>query len=160
MKKRLIIRSLIGLVVGALAVHAITLFVNYISRGEILICMPELIEKLGLTKAIIVQTVLGALIGIIAIGGTVLFDIETWSLLRATVAHCALILFSYLSVGMLLNWFSFHIIPILIMTGGTIIAYALVWLIMYAIWKAEIRNMNRLTEEYKKDIEASEDQFS
>jgi hypothetical protein len=36
MKKRLIIRSLIGLVVGALAVHAITLFVNYISRGEVL----------------------------------------------------------------------------------------------------------------------------
>jgi hypothetical protein len=69
MKKRLIIRSLIGLVVGALAVHAITLFVNYISRGEILICMPELIEKLGLTKAIIVQTVLGALISMIAIGG-------------------------------------------------------------------------------------------
>jgi hypothetical protein len=45
MKKRLIIRSLIGLVVGALAVHAITLFVNYISRGEILICMPQMYQR-------------------------------------------------------------------------------------------------------------------
>ena len=47
MKKRLIIRSLIGLAVGTLAVHAITLFVNYISRGEILICMPQLIETVA-----------------------------------------------------------------------------------------------------------------
>jgi hypothetical protein len=40
----------------------------------------------------------------------------------------------------------------------TIVAYALIWLIMYALWKREIREMNRLAEEYKKDLSPGEDQ--
>ncbi len=156
MKKLLITRSLAGIVVGVTAVNIITILVNYLSRGQALICMPELTERLGFTTAVVVQTLLGALLGVLAIGGMCFFDIEEWSLLRASVAHCALILFSYMTIGLLLHWFSFHIIPILIMTFAIIFAYALIWLIMYLAWKREVREMNRLAEEYKKDAEAKE----
>ena len=156
MKKSLITRSLIGFAIGAVVVHIITLLVNYFGRGQYLICMPELTERLGLAGAIIVQTVLAAIFGMIAFGGTCLFDIEKWSLLRASVAHCALILVAYIIVGLLLHWFSFNIIPMLIMVGIMIFVYALIWLIMYAVWKREIRQMNRLAEEYKKNAEKSE----
>ncbi|HHT24115.1 MAG TPA: DUF3021 domain-containing protein, partial [Clostridiaceae bacterium] len=44
----------------------------------------------------------------------------------------------------------------LIMTGIIIVVYALIWLIMYVAWKREIKELNRLTEEYKKDADASE----
>jgi hypothetical protein len=153
MKRLLIIRSLIGLIVGTTMIHAITLLVNYLDSGRWLLCMPGLIEDMGFMKAAVLQTVLGALLGVLAIAGMCFFDIEEWSLLRSTAAHCILILVSYMIVGSILRWFSFDIIPMLIMAGIIVFVYALIWLIMYAIWKKEICEMNELTEEYKKDAE-------
>ncbi len=155
MRKRLIARSLLGLLIGALVAHVMTLLANYFVRGQYLVCMPELTAKLGFTGAIILQTVLGALFGMVALGGTCLFDIEKWSLLRASVVHCALILVTYTIVGLLLCWLSFDIRPILIMACIIVFVYALIWLIMYVAWKREIRQMNLLVEEYKKDSDQS-----
>ncbi|MGI6249402.1 MAG: DUF3021 domain-containing protein [Acutalibacteraceae bacterium] len=152
MKKLFIKRSLIGMAAGAAAVHIFTLLVNKLSRGEWLLCMPELTEKIGFPGAAVLQTFLACIIGIIGFGGMCLFDIESWSLLRSTVVHGASILFAYLTVGLTLHWFSFHIIPILIITAITVVVYALIWLFMYIGWKKKIREMNVLTEEYKKDI--------
>jgi hypothetical protein len=154
MKRLLIVRTLVGLVVGAIMAHIITLLVNYLGSGSWLICMPSLIEAIGFTKALVLQTVLGAVLGMLGLGGMCFFDIEEWSLLRATVAHCLLILITYIIVGLLLHWFSFHIIPILIMACIIILAYTLVWLIMYAKWKREIREMNLLVGKYKKEADA------
>ncbi|MGI6616903.1 MAG: DUF3021 domain-containing protein [Saccharofermentanales bacterium] len=157
MKKRLIVRSLIGLAVGSLLAHIITILIIYFSRGEYLFCMPELTEKLGSVGAVALQTVLGAIFGMVAFGGMCFFDIEKWSLLRATVAHCSMILVTYIVVGLLLHWLPFKIEPILFMVGIIIVVYALIWLIMYIVWKIEIRQMNRLAEEYKKNTEIDED---
>ncbi len=154
MKRLLIVRSLVGLVVGAIMAHIITLLVNYLGSGSWLICMPSLTEAIGFTKALVLQTVLGAVLGMLGLGGMCFFDIEEWSLLRATVAHCLLILVTDTIVGLLLHWFSFHIIPILIMACIIILAYTLVWLIMYAKWKREIREMNLLVGKYKKEADA------
>lgn len=151
MKKRLLIRSLIGLVVGTTMAHLFTLLINQLTKGEWLVCMPELTEKVGFVEALILQTILGALLGAVAFGGMCFFDIESWSLLRSSVFHCVIIIVSYLVVGLILHWFSPHIVPILIMTTIIVFAYALIWLFMYLGWKREIRKMNLLTEEYKKE---------
>ncbi|NMA94185.1 MAG: DUF3021 domain-containing protein [Clostridiales bacterium] len=156
MKKRLITRLISGFAVGVLLVHLITFLVNYLGSGQCVVCMPELSERLGSVQAVVVQTLLGAILGMIAFAGTLFFDIEEWSLLRATAAHCALILSTFLIVGARLHWFSMHIIAISIMAGIIILMYALIWVIMYLIWKREIREMNRLTEEYKKYAYMSE----
>jgi MFS family permease len=149
-KKRLIARSLIGFVAGALIVHVMTLLANYFSCGQYLVCVPQLTEKFGHTRAVVIQTVLGALVGMIALGGTCLFDIEKWSLLCASTVHCALIFITDMIVGLLLCWFSFKIKPILIMACIVVLIYALIWFVMYVIWKREIRQMNHLAEEYIK----------
>ncbi|MBP6162435.1 MAG: DUF3021 family protein, partial [Clostridia bacterium] len=61
------------------------------------------------------------------------------------------ILVSYLTVGLILRWFSPHIIPILIMMAIIVLVYALILLFMYLGWKREMRKMNVLTEEYIKE---------
>lgn len=156
MRKRLMTMSFIGLSIGALLVHVITLLVNYFVRNKYLICMPALSESLGSSGAVIIQTVLGAVFGMVAIGGMCLFDIEKWSLLRASVVHCAFILVTYITVGLPLHWFSFDIIPLLIMAGIISSIYALIWLIIYVIWKREIRQMNCLAEEYIRDTDTDQ----
>ncbi len=153
MKRCLIKNSLFGLIIGALVVHIFTLFANLMLHGEPLVCMPTLTESMGQVGAVVMQTVLGALFGMIASGGMCLFEIEEWSLLRATMSHCALILVTNIIISLLLHWISFHIISIVIMSTAIIIAYTLIWLIMYIIWKREVQEMNLLAEEYKKDIE-------
>ncbi|MDI9470123.1 MAG: DUF3021 domain-containing protein [Bacillota bacterium] len=154
MKKRLLVRLLAGLVSGVFLVHVITLLVNYASLGQHLVCMPELTEKLGPDRAIVFQTILGAICGMVAHAGMCFFDIEKWSLLRASVVHCALILITFLPIGLQLYWFSFDLVAILIMAFAIILVYALIWLIMYIAWKRDIRQMNRLAEEYKKSIDS------
>lgn len=156
MRKRLITKSLIGFVIGALVVHVITLLVNYFGSGQYLICMPELMERVGLVGAVVLQTFFGAIFGMVALGGMCLFDIEKWSLLRASMVHCALILVTYLTIGLLLHWFTFDIIPLLITSAIIVLVYALIWLIMFVIWKREIKKMNRLAEEYIRDSEMSD----
>lgn len=156
MRKCLISKALIGLVTGPLAAHVITLLVNYFSLGQYLVCMPELTDNLGLAGAVVAQTVLGAIFGMVAVGGMCFFEIEGWSLLRSSAAHCSLILVSFIIVGLQLRWLSFHLISILIMASIIFLVYTLIWLIMYVIWKKEIREMNRLAEEYKKDVETSD----
>ena len=84
MKKCLVKKSLIGFVVGAFIGHLITLLVNHLSLGELLICMPKLTESCGQTGAVVVQTVFAGIFGMISFGGMCLFDIEEWSLLRAS----------------------------------------------------------------------------
>ncbi|MFY9130618.1 MAG: DUF3021 domain-containing protein [Saccharofermentanales bacterium] len=151
MKKRLLIRSLIGLVAGAMMAHLFTLLSNQLTKGVWLLCMPGLTEEIGFVGAVILQTVLGALFGAVAFGGICFFDIECWSLLRSSAVHCVTILVSYLTVGLILRWFSPHIIPILIMMAIIVLVYALILLFMYLGWKREMRKMNVLTEEYKKE---------
>ena len=66
MKKRLLIRSLIGLVAGAMMAHLFTLLSNQLTKGVWLLCMPGLTEEIGFVGAVILQTVLGALFGAVA----------------------------------------------------------------------------------------------
>ncbi len=145
-----IAKFVIGLASGAVAVNVITLLVNYVSRGKWLPCSPELISNMGYAKALILQTVLGGLFGMFALGGTFVYDIEKWSLLRASLSHCLLVLITFITVGLVLDWLSFDLIPILIMSGAIILVYTLIWLVMYMCWKREIHEMNSLMEEYKK----------
>jgi hypothetical protein len=151
MKKCLLIRSLLGFVIGAAAVHLFTLAIGYFAYGQWTLCAPGLIDALGETGAIALQTALGALFGMIALGGMCVYDIETWSLLRASLVHCLLVLVSYLIVGLILRWFSADAASILIVSGIILAVYAVIWLCMYIAWKREMRKMNALTEAYRKE---------
>lgn len=151
MKKSLLIRSLLGFVIGAAAAHLFTLVIGYFTFGEWTLCAPVLIDALGETGAISLQTALGALFGMVAMGGTCVYDIETWSLLRASFVHCLLVLVSYIIVGLILRWFPSDAVSILIASGIILAMYAIVWLCMYIARKREIREMNALTEAYRKE---------
>lgn len=150
MKKRLLIRSLLGFVVGAAAVHIFTPAISYFVFGEWALCAPELSDALGQTGAIILQTALGALFGMVALGGMCVYDVESWSLLRASLVHCLMVLVSYLITGLILRWFSADPVSILTIAGMILAVYTVIWLIMYAAWKMEMRKMNALTEAYRK----------
>ena len=150
MKKYFLARAMLGFLNGAFIVNPLTLIISYLSEGKWLLCMPELIHQVGITSAVLLQTVLGAVLGMISFSGTEIFYIDNWSLLRCTVVHCILIMGSYIVVGLILHWITPDIVSVLTVLAIVVPAYAIVWSIRYTIWKNEMRKMTELTKNYQK----------
>lgn len=125
LKSKFIIKSLIGFIIG--------LFVG--------IFFWSLNARTDFGKEFLVHLVMSGVYGLLAMGGSVVYDIESWGLLKATVSHYVLVMFDYIVVAVLLKWYtrvSDLLISIVIMT----VLYAMIWLFEYLVWKRTIREMN------------------
>ena len=96
------------------------------------------------------QLIGSGIYGAIAMGGSAVYEIERWSLLRATLTHYITTFASFFIVNFLLGWFDGigALIAFLCFSG----AYFVIWIIQYASWKREIRKINEnLSEMIMKD---------
>ena len=100
--------------------------------------------------ALMAQLIGSGIYGMIAMGGSVVYEIESWSLLRATVTHYVTTFASFFVVNFLLKWFDG--ITVLIAFLLFTVAYFIIWIIMYTSWRREIRRINQeLSEMIMKD---------
>ena len=93
MKKKVILRSLIGAPIGLSISFIITLIISVIiNKGEYYPVVPQLTALCGNElNAVVIQTICSLIYGA-AFGGTsVIWEIENWSLLKQTVIHCIVI---------------------------------------------------------------------
>lgn len=110
-----------------------------------------LLEKAGsLPAALMIQTLLSGVIGGVAWAGISLYDIESWSLLGAVAVHYASIMIVFLPLAFYLGWLE-GLTDALIMAAVMLAAHTLVFLIMCAIYRAQVRELNRLNELRKKE---------
>lgn len=151
MKKKIFTRLLIGFLAGAAGGHLISFMMSIFGGGPLYVISDELEAKTGLLLGIVLQTVLAGLYGAICVGGTLLYDIDSWSLLRATVVHYLSIMISFTAVSLILCWLSFDIIVFLIIWGTFTAVFAIIWLIMYIKWKIDVRKMNRELESFQSE---------
>ncbi len=124
-KTKFIIKSLLGFIIG--------LFVGLFFRF--------LNAQTDYGEAFILHLVMSGILGLLAMGGSVVYDIESWGLLKATVSHYVLVIFDYTVVAVLLKWYtriSDFLISIVIMT----VLYAMIWLFESIMWKKTIGEMN------------------
>lgn len=128
LKTRLTIKALIG----ALAGIAICIFFYAIGAYDHILTNRPLF---------ILQFVGSAVLGIVSMGGSIAYEIDSWGLTKATLVHYVVTLGTFVGISVLLGWFSETIallIAFLVMT----VMYFLIWLFNYAIWKREIRKIN------------------
>ena len=101
------------------------------------------------------QFIGSALNGIICMGSTIVYDIDNLGLSKVTLLHYVITLVSFLSFNFLLGWFSeFNIILILAVFT---VAYFIIWLVNYLIYKREIRRMNKDLEDIKQKAGESDE---
>ena len=104
---------------------------------------------------VIMQFVGSALNGIICMGSTIVYDIDNLGLSKVTLLHYVITLVSFLCFNFLLGWFSeFNIILILAVFT---VAYFIIWLINYLVYKREIRRINIELEDIKKKAGESDE---
>ncbi len=136
-KNKAIFLSMLGFSIGLL-IGAVT-YVTFAPDGEML--------NRG---ALMAQLIGSGIYGAIAMGGSVVYEIESWSLLRATVTHYVTTFASFFVVNFLLKWFDglTVLIAFLFFTA----AYFIIWIIQYTSWKRQIKRINQeLSEMIMKD---------
>ena len=125
LRNKLIIKTLIGCVTGML-----------ISVIMILATATDVIE----TGSFLLHTIGGGIYGAIAMGGSITYDIESWSILRATITHYITTFAAFVIASLSLGWFSLWL-TLFVWLGMSVI-YAMVWLIEYFAWKRSIQKIN------------------
>ncbi len=145
MKKKIISRGLIGALQGIVIGYMITIIISAINgTGEYLPCVPNLTLQIGTeTGAVILQTILCALLGAVYGGASVIWELDDWSLAKQSLVYFALAAAAMLPIAYLTHWMEHSLRGILLYTAIFIFIFLLVWLVQYIIWKNKVKKLNK-----------------
>ena len=153
MKKKVFRRILIGFLSGAVVGNLIAML---IASGSGAFYSPMLVERFGTpTAAIIMQTLLSALIGVAGMGGMSLYDETDLPLAASTSIHYVIVEAAFVTAALLLRWMK-TAAEIGIMSAFMFAAFAIIWGIMFVIHKKEVKQLNEINEQkeiHRKDTE-------
>ena len=127
MKKKILMRGLFGLPTGIAIGFVITLIISIcIGNGSFYPVTPELIDATGNElNAVILQTVLCAIMGAGFAAASIVWELDSWSLAKQSgMKHTVLGVLSYVAIFVAI--------------------FVVVWLSQYLLWKRKIKQMNTL----------------
>jgi hypothetical protein len=136
--KKTIILAAVGFVMGML-----------VGLGFLSITGVEAYRMQKGTGGLVRYLALSGLLGAVGMGGTTIYSLEHWSLLRCTVAHFAITLSAYCAVGFTLGWLDLRDPATPFMFLGYVIAYFIIWLAMCIKYKRQIRRINEALKTWK-----------
>ena len=144
MKKQAVLRSIIGIVVGISIGYLISIVTSLIwGQGYYTPCVPELIDTMGSEiNAVLVQTLLYAVLGLTFGAGSLIWSKDSWSLAGQTVLYFLITVAVMLPTAYFLRWMEHSIAGFLIYLGVFAAIFLLIWLIEYSIIRRNIRKMN------------------
>ncbi len=129
LKTRFIIKSLAGAVCGMLI-------------SAVLCSSDNVVEMIAENRLwLLFQFGGSGLMGAICLGSNVVYEIEHWSIRKATLIHYAICLVTFSTASLLLQWFPRRILLIVLLIYTAI--YGMIWLLHYKLWSREVRRMNR-----------------
>ena len=138
-------RVIMGFVLGMAIGNVITLIIGYINSGSTLFFSPELINRTGSELgALTAQTLLSGVVGAVSFGGISWHELERPGMLILALLHYGTIMAAYIPIAVYLYWIRPVALDIGIMAGIMGVAFIIIWLIMYARYKAEVRKLNEL----------------
>lgn len=91
----------------------------------------------------------GSLYGAIAVGASVAYDVDRWSVTRATLAHLCVTLGGMYVLGLVQGWLRPTLIGFVVPTLGCVGVYILIWLVLWLSYRDKIRRMNRGMKDWK-----------
>ncbi len=149
MLKRTIRKADLGFSLGILVGDGIAMLTGSLGAGELVLVSDKLLGLTGgnLILAFIIQSLLSGLYGALTFGTMVFYEIERWPLTVATVAHCAVVVGAFIPLSLFLGWSSSDPIGFMIMIGCQLMGFFIIWVIMYSIYKKQVKELNELQEQ-------------
>ena len=146
MKKKIIMRGLFGLPTGIAIGFVITLIISAcIGNDSFYPVTPELIDTMGNElNAVILQTVLCAIMGVGFAAASVIWELDSWSLAKQSGVYFMIISVVMLPIAYVTNWMKHTILGVLSYVAIFAAIFVVVWLSQYLLWKRKIKKMNAL----------------
>ena len=113
---------------------------GFVIGAAIVICL-VLLDSQPLQGAF-AHIVIGGIYGAVAMGSSVVYGIEKWSIARATATHFLLVFALYFLLVISTGWFSLSDPVFWIVVGTMVAVYILIWLLQYLSYRRQIREMN------------------
>lgn len=148
MKKKIILRSLIGAPLGIALSYIITILISVIKGdGNFYPVVPQLITDCGgELNAVVVQAVCSMVYGAVFAGSAVIWENENWSLLRMTVTHLIIVSVITLPIAYVMRWIPHNAIGFIIYCAIFFVIYLVIWITQYAAIKKQLNQLNKLVE--------------
>ena len=149
MKKKTIRRGLFGLPIGIAIGFVITLIISAcVGDGSFYPVTPELIGAMGNElNAVILQTVLCAIMGAGFAAASVIWELDSWSLAKQSGIYFLTISIIMLPVAYFANWMKHSLAGVLSYVGIFTAIFVVVWISQYLLWKRNIKRMNAFVSE-------------
>lgn len=144
MKKKIILRGMLGFPLGIALGYLITIFASLPSvDGSYSPCAPELTAFMGNElRAVMLQALLCGLLGSAFGAGSVIWDLEKWGLVKQTGLYFLLISFVMMPVAYISRWMEHSLKGVLGYFGIFILIFAVVWIAQYMAARRNVRKLN------------------
>jgi len=126
LRNKFIINSLVGFIAGMFVGIAIWMIPPVNTEG----------------RSLLLHVIVSGIHGMIPIGATAVFEIESWGLTKQTVVHASLTLATILCIEIPMKWWT----PgpeFAIALAIYVVIYVIIWLVNYLYWKHTVDEMNR-----------------
>lgn len=134
---------LIGLLAGAIIGNVIGIMFSMFSGTGLCPVSDQLILDAGSeTSAIVVQTIISAVLGAIIFGTTFVYDLEGWSIAKSTLVHSVITFCTFVPSAYALYWMDRSAEGIALYLVIIVAIYVSIWLSQYLSYKSEIKKIN------------------
>ena len=150
MKKKILLRCLLGAPIGLAISTLITIMISLIvGDGRYYAVVPEAVSDYGTEiRAVLIQAVFSALYGA-AFGGASLVWETDWSLLRMTLTHLLICSAATFPIAYAMRWMEHSPGGILTYIAIFAAVYMFIWIVMYGGIKRRLRAMNERVREIR-----------
>jgi hypothetical protein len=140
----IILRGLVGILIG-IGISYIVSFAYSIAGGSgvFMPVSPFLIEKYGTElRSAAVQLACSAAIGFVFAGASVIFNFDTWSILKQTVVHFIVLSTVFLPSAWFCWWVNHTVKSCVVFCMVFIVIYAIMWASQIVAGRCKVRKMN------------------
>ena len=154
MKKKVLIRCLIGAPIGVAISTMITIVISLTAGdGNFYAVVPELIADCGTEiNAVLLQAICSLLYGAAWAGASVIWEIDTWSILRQTAAHLIVCSLSTFPIAYFMRWMDHSILGILSYFGIFFAIYFFIWVLQYITIKRRVQQIKSKVENNQTEL--------
>lgn len=142
--KKIILRSLSGAPIGLAISTIITIIISVIiNDGNFYPVVPSLADDFGSQlNAVLVQSLCSLLYGAAWSGASVIWELDSWSLLKQTAIHLIICSSATFPIAYFMHWMPKNLIGIFIYFGIFLAIYFGIWLSQYFSIKARLKELN------------------
>lgn len=148
MKKKAILRGLLGFPLGIAIGYVITIVISlFVGEGYYSPSVPSLIDEIGSEiGAVVFQAILCGLLGASFSAASVIWEVERWSIVKQTGIYFLILSITLLPIAYFTHWMERSVFGFLFYFGVFVVIFIVIWVVQYFIWKNKIKGINQKIE--------------